>query len=438
MLDAFYLLASVLLLPLWICQIATGSKSLTLLWHRVIGVAPLPDDGRPVLWFHASSIGEVLLLGPLLKHFGQQPLKHRLVLSTETVGGLQAAKAVFAGDLLVIHVPLDLSWCVRRAYAAIRPRLLVLSELELWPNLLLEAKRRGIPVAVVNSRMNDADFRFFQRINRWHRPALAAIAWWGAQTLRDAERIRRLLGQSRTTVEVTGSLKFEALAGASAANASQKMRHLLGFSAYDRTLVAGSTHPPEEQILLDAFRRLARQHPELRLVLVPRDSRRFPKVAEMLRHSGIPFAQRSRLIAPLERSEPVTLIDSIGELPAFWQLADFGFVGGSLAPHCGGQNVLEPAALGKPICFGPNVWNFSEASAGLLQAQAARRVHSPTEIAQTVEEWLNDPDLAKQMGENGAAYVQSQRGAAAATIRALDESLAAGGPDREPKSPRIE
>lgn len=423
MLDVFYMLASVLLLPLWICQIFTGRKRLGVLWQRAIGIAPLADDGRAVVWFHAASVGEALSLAPLVKHFGSQPSQYRLVISTETSEGLHAAKTAFAGDLTVIHVPLDLSWCVRRAYSAIRPAMLVLSELELWPNLILEARRRGIPVAVVNSRMNDADYRFFRRINRWHQPALAAIHWWGAQTTRDADRIRLLLGPAETSVEVTGSVKFDVIPDRRALNSAQELYRRLGFSSHERILLAGSTHAPEEQILLEAFRTLARTHPELRLILVPRHSRRFRNVAELLSRSAVPFAQRSLLTAPLEQSAPVTLVDSIGELTALWQHADFGFVGGSLTQRCGGQNVIEPAALGIPVCFGPNVWNFADAAAGLLRTQAAREVRSQAEIVDAVQTWLNHPELAKQMSANAIAYVRSRQGAAVATIRALDELL---------------
>lgn len=423
LLNILYLCAGLAFVPVWAFRIVTGRKRTEGLLRRFLGTPPsLPRDSHPVIWLHAASVGEVLPLRPLLDHFEQVQPCVRTVISTETPEGHRAARIAFP-EVPLFFVPFDLTWSVRRVYRAIRPRLLVLSELELWPNLLMEARRRGIPVAVVNSRMNDADFRYFRSINRTHRHALAGIGWWGAQTTRDAERIRELLGTAPTVVAVTGSLKYDVVLDERAARDAPELGKLLGFRAQERIWIAGSTHAPEESILLDVFRDVAKDHPELRLVLVPRNTHRFREVAELLRKNAVSFVKRSDLKLPPASSAPVTLIDSVGELPALWRLADIAFVGGSLAPDCGGQNMIEPAAFAKPVCFGPNVWNFSDVASGLLSANGACQVTSGDELAQTIRAWLGAPENARRIGESARAFVESQRGAASITIRALDQLL---------------
>jgi 3-deoxy-D-manno-octulosonic-acid transferase len=317
-------------------------------------------------------------------------------------------------------------------YSALRPRLLLLSELELWPNLLLEAGRRRIPVLVASSRINDRDLAFYRRINRWHRPALRWVTWWGAQTERDAERIHELLGPAHATrVVVTGSLKYDAAAGHARQPCAESLRALLGYSPGDRVLVAGSTHPPEEQMLLDLIRAVRMRHPELKLLIAPREPHRFPVVAQLIEQAGLSWVKRSDVAEPRPAPADVTLLDSAGELPRVWDVADLAFVGGTWARGIGGQSPIEPASLGKPVCFGPHVWNFEQPAQGLLDAGAAVRFQSPAQLQSLIGDWLTRPQLARDMGRAAAEYVQSQRGAAAATIAAITAHLGRNPPDQD-------
>ncbi len=422
LINAIYLVLSVVMLPVWAYRFVTGRYDIGGHWQRLIGSAPTPSADRPVVWMHGSSVGEVLLLRPLIERFRQHEPAHQLVISAYTRDGLRVARDTYP-DALVFYLPFDLSWAVRRVFATVRPRLLVHSELDLWPNLLLEAQRRHVPVAVVSTRINDDELAYFRRISWFHQPALAAIHWWGAQTEQDAERIRHLLGPATTKVEVTGSLKCDALLVADAHARSAKLRQHLGFTDQERILVAGSTHDPEEEILLNALQQLQTDHPHLRLVIVPRHPGRTPEIAKLVHDRKLSFVLNSEVTSPCDSSAAVTIVDTIGLLVDFWGLADFAFVGGSLAPDRGGQSMIPPAMLAKPMCFGPNYWNFSTVASGLLNTDGARVVMGESEIVSTISHWLENPQLATKIGENAQAYIQTQRGATDRTIPRLFELL---------------
>jgi 3-deoxy-D-manno-octulosonic-acid transferase len=374
LINAIYLVLSVVMLPVWVYRIVTGRHDIGGHWQRLIGSAPVPPTDNPIVWMHGSSVGEVLLLRPLIERFRQHEPAHQLVISAYTRDGFRVARDSYP-EALVFYLPFDLTWAVRRVFATVRPRLLVHSELDLWPNLLLEAQRQHVPVAVVSTRINDNELAYFRRIRWFHQPALAAIQWWGAQTEQDAERIRHLLGPTTTKVEVTGSLKCDAMPAADALARSAKLRERLGFTDQERILVAGSTHAPEEEILLNVLQQLQSEYPLLRLVIVPRHPKRTPEIEKLAQDRNLSFILNSEATSPCESSAAVTIVDSIGLLGDFWGLADFAFVGGSLVADRGGQSMIAPAMLGKPICFGPNYWNFQTVASGLLNADGARRRH---------------------------------------------------------------
>jgi 3-deoxy-D-manno-octulosonic-acid transferase len=287
----------------------------------------------------------------------------------------------------------------------------------LWPNLLLEARRRGVPVAVANARLGERSHRGYRRIRRLLAPALAAVKWWGAQSKPIADRLRDLARGLDTTVAVTGSMKYDGAPTDRRNPATLALRQLLGIDESDQVFVAGSTQGDEERIVLDAWRQAAARHPNLKLVIVPRHPERFPVVAELLANQGIPFVRRTAL--PNANPAAVTLLDTVGELRATWGLADFGFVGGSFGCGRGGQSMIEPAGYGVAVCFGPEVWNFQDTVDKLLAAQAARLLPSPDWLAPALEAWLADPTSALAMGERARGFVASQLGAVAATADAL-------------------
>ncbi len=422
LLNAVYLALSIILLPGWLWQTVRGTHDVGGVVPRFFGIAPKSVGNRPVIWMHGASVGELLALRPLIERFEASQGDSQLVVSTYTRDGLKVAGQTWP-QLSVFYLPFDFSWAVRRVYRSVNPAMLMLSELELWPNLLLEAKRSRIPVAVVGSRINDTELAFFHRMRWLLKPALPAIHWWGAQTQQDAERICTLAGTSETVVEVTGSLKCDAVPAETTSIEAAELKKQMGFAEDEQILVAGSTHAPEEEQILDAFCRLHHGSPHLRLVLVPRQRRRCREIIDDVRARGLPAATWDQTSSKIETSQPVTVVSSIGELTTIWAIADFCFVGGTLAPDRGGQSMIEPALLSKPMCFGPNVWNFQNFARGLLNADGAREVRSKQDLIETITCWLNTPQQAINTGAAALRFAESQRGATDKTMTALQQLL---------------
>jgi 3-deoxy-D-manno-octulosonic-acid transferase len=422
-----YLLAVGLTLPFWLYKSATTGKYRRGMWGKVVGKPPKLDGQRPVAWIHAVSVGEVLLLKPLLTRLQVETPGYQWVLSTTTNTGYTVAVEKYP-NLPVFYAPLDFSWAVKRVFSTLQPKLLVLTELELWPNLLIEASRREVPVAVVNARIGEQSFHGYRRILPVLRPALRAVRWWGAQTETMADRIRVLTANLPTTVETTGSIKYDGAPSDRNNPKTAELRRLFDIQPDEKVLVAGSTQGDEDRMLLDVFIKLREKHPTLRLILVPRHPERFDAVAEMLKSSGVEFTRRSEANAPLtpnpsptrgEGNRSVILVDTIGELSAVWGLADLGYVGGSMGCNRGGQSMIEPAGYGVPICFGPEIWNFQDTVDKLTAADAAVCVENPGELLAVLAAWLDDPAAAKEVGDRARRFIAAQRGAVPASVRAL-------------------
>lgn len=444
--DVLYLFGLLLTAPYWLYKSATAGKYRVGIWRKFmgVGVAEARLDGRPVVWFHAVSVGEVLLLKPLLRKLTVLRPDLQAVLSTTTETGFAVAKQTYS-DLSVFFAPLDFSWAVQRTFARLDPALLVLAELELWPNLLLAAKGRRVPVAVVNARMSAKSFRGYRRFRVLLRPVFRAVDWWGAQTDEYAERIKQLIGEwsepsvqsgvankrpTQVRVAITGSIKYDGAPTDRKNAATAGLRRLFGLHAGDAVWVAGSTQGPEDDIVLDAFCQLRHRFVNLRLVLVPRQRERFDDAANAAGKRGLNFARRSGMDKPLQTAPTVILVDTVGELAAVWGLADVGFVGGSLDGVRGGQSMIEPAGYGVPVCFGPHVWNFRETVESLLACRGAVRLDSGAGLASAIGDWLEHPDQAAAMGQRARAFIMAQQGAVDATLVALEDLLATSQPAR--------
>lgn len=426
LLDAVFLATLAATSPYWVYQAIRTGKYRHGLAERFLGRAHprgcLANCGGPRIWIHAVSVGEIVAAGALVRRLKDVLPGVDIVLTSTTQAGFEIARRRHP-ELAVHRCPLDFSWAVRRFFDAVRPEILVLVELELWPNLLLEARRRRIPVAVVNARMSARSHRGYRRVKRWLRPALEAVHWWGIQTREYADRIAELLPNSTARMEVTGSLKFD---GALTDRANERIRslgELFAIEKGDLVFVAGSTQPPEEEVLLDWWIRVAPVGRRKRLILAPRSPVRFDAVAEMLRRRGVDFRRRSQITEP-DRCE-IILLDTIGELNAAWGLADFGYVGGSLTPGRGGQSMIEPAALGVPVCFGPHTENFQEIVVQMVHRQAARQVTSADELCDVLSSWVDDPESAASVGRRARTFVLSQQGGVARTVEGLKRVLRA-------------
>ncbi len=395
--------------------------------EKLLGKAPLRIGDDPCLWFHAVSVGEVLLLRPLVREMARRRPGWQVVVSTSTSTGLAVARRTYP-DLVTFYAPLDFSWSTRRAIARIRPTVLALVELELWPNLIRAAKRAAAKVAIINARLSPRSYRGYLSLRRPLLGTLERIDFVAAQ---NAEYARRFveLGVPSHRVSVTGSVKYDGLESDRNNARTRELRQLLGLASTDLVFVAGSTMEGEEAAVLSAYNTARRQHRGLRLILVPRHAERFDAVAAWLKHQGEAVVRRSELNVPVKQtsagSPPVILVDTIGELSAIWGLADVAFVGGSLCAGRGGQNMMEPAAYGASVMFGPHIANFRETVEQLLKRNAARQVADAGELTLGLLADLEDPEAAHARGAAGRDFVLAQNGAAGRTLFELDRLVEA-------------
>ncbi len=389
--------------------------------QKLWGQLPASDENRPCLWLHAVSVGEVMQLRPVVDALRAQYGDHRFVISTTTVTGHDVACKSFPDDT-VCYFPLDFTWAVRRAIRRVRPVALVLVELELWPNLIAAAHRRGIPVILVNGRLSAISFRGYHRIRFLMRPLLAKVHTLAVQNETYAERMRQL-GAPEDRLHITGSIKFDAVQIDRHHPRTVEVRRRFGISDEELVFIAGSTQAPEEDYALAAYRELRTTFPNLRLVLVPRHKERFEEVARLVQSRRLPLIRRSSpRTMPAANEPPVLLLDTLGELSACWGLADIAFVGGSLTNR-GGQNMIEPAGYGAAVLFGPNTRNFRDVVEILLNYEAARVVHSAEELTVAVRTLLDDPSTRGAMGRKAQELVLAQQGATARTVALVAQVL---------------
>jgi len=424
LLNLAYLVVLVIFSPWLVYKSLTTGKYRRGLWAKFTGRAFLRTNLSPCVWFHGVSVGEIHLLRQLVAGFRQQHPEWQCMISTTTDTGFEEATKRFA-ELPVFYWPLDFSWAVRRALGRVRPNLVVLAEGELWPNFCLAAKAMGVPVAVVNGRMSPRSARRYRWLPWLVRPLFARLDLIAAQTTDYAVNYQALGARS---VHVTGSIKFDGVEGNRENPRTQELRRLLAIDHDELVWIAGSTQAPEEQIALEIYKRLKPGHPRLRLILVPRQRERFDEVAAMLRNSGLPWVRRTELSthrSPLttHHSPPTILVDTIGELGALWGLANVAFVGGSLNGKRGGQNMIEPAAYGAAVVFGPHVWNFMEIAARLVEAGAAIQVAGGAALEQVMRRLLNDETERKRLGAAARQFVFAQQGATERTLDLLDNLI---------------
>lgn len=375
--------------------------------------------GRQQVWVHAVSVGEVVAVSRLVEELDARLGRGSVVISTTTGTGQQLARERF-GAGRCFYFPVDLPWVVRGAFRALRPRVLVLAESELWPNVLAECASERVPVVVVNGRVSDRSLPRYMRLRGVWRPFLQMLTLVLAQSAEDARRFAAI-GVPPERVRVGGNLKFDARPPRKTAVVEQ-LRAALPKDA--RVLVAGSTLEDEEQVLLQAWPEICRRVPNAVMILAPRHPERFARVAALARERNALLVQRSMWGADSVAAGSVFLLDSIGELGSVYELGAVAFVGGSLVAG-GGHNPLEPARFGVPVVMGPRYENFREA-VELLRGADGLRVVERADVAGTMASLLEDAKAAAAMGARGRKAFEEQSGATQQAVDVVVRLLAEG------------
>ncbi len=373
-------------------------------WRERLALAgPLPL--QPRIWLHAVSVGETLAAAPLIRALLEDHPGHRLLVTTTTPTGSAQVQRLFGERVEHRYFPWDLPDVVHRFLDHTRPRLFIVMETELWPNVFRQCRRRGIPVLVVNARLSARSFAGYRRLRPLLRPTLRAVDTIAAQGQDDADRFL-CLGAPHRRVAVYGNLKFDLDLPDETVQAGRTLRQALG--GQRPVWIAASTHPDEEAVMLAAHRALLARRPDALLILVPRHPERFDGVARLCAGAGLAVARRSRGEA-VTAATRVYLGDTMGELLLLYGAADVAVVGGSFVP-VGGHNPLEPAAHALPILTGPHIANFRDIYQALFRQQAALTVRDAEQLAARLGELLADPPRRAVLGQHARALLSAHRG----------------------------
>lgn len=421
---ALYTLLFHVALPLILLRLAWRAWRAPAYARRVgerfaLGLAPLQPDG---IWLHAVSVGESIAAAPLVRELLARYPQLPITITCMTPTGSERIRALFpaeqyAGRIQHCYLPYDLPWTAARFLRQLRPRLAVIMETELWPNFIAACERRAIPVVLANARLSERSARGYARFARLTAPMLARLQLIAVQSAAEAQRFLQL-GARPEAVQVTGSIKFDLqvdaqlLARATACRADWGARPVW---------IAASTHAGEDEIALAAHRQLLARWPQALLILVPRHPERFNSVYELCQRQGFATCRRSAGVQP-QATDALLLGDTMGELLFLYALADVALVGGSLVAN-GGHNLLEPAALGKPVLSGPHLFNFQEISSQLREAGALREVQDADSLAREVAQLWQSRDDWQAMSEAGLAVLRRNQGALARLLGGIQRLL---------------
>jgi len=384
--------------------------------------------GRRPVWIHAASVGEVICSVPLVRKIKEEFPQALLLLTTMTQTGNSTARQLLPEAEVISFFPLDHPFTVRRAIGRIGPRLLLLAETELWPNLLRTCGKEQIPVFLFNGRISKKSLKGYLFFKSLFGDALKFITLFLMQTEGDRGRIVEI-GASPGRVKVMGNLKFDQALPSVTRGGEETMARSLGLRGEEILLIAGSTHAGEEEVLLDLFKELRSIVPNLFLFLAPRHLDRLEEVEKIIKKEGLPWTRKSALSTdreqPVEttaRVPPVILLDTLGELMRFYSLGTLVFVGGSLVP-VGGHNPLEPLAFKKCVLFGPYMFNFSEISRRLIESGGAVQVDGKETLLFQMKSLLTNEKRRREIGEKGYRFLQKHRGATEKTFEEIKPFL---------------
>ena len=382
-------------------------------WHERFGFVRTPETPGGIL-LHAASVGEVNAASPLIRALLKTYPDLALTVTTLTPTGSERLYREFGDKVFQSYIPIDLPGFVSRFLNRLQPRVIIVIETEIWPNLYLHARQRQIPLLMANARLSERSVRRFKHVSGFVATILQTVSWIGAQSNDDMGRLLGCGAQPQRT-KMTGNLKFDLGVPASLEEKGAALRSRMNHGR--PVLVAGSTHEADENIVIPAFAQLLKKLPNALLIMVPRHPERFARSTQLAKDAGLSTELRSQGEVCSDEAQ-CFVIDSIGELMTYYACADVAFVGGSFG-DVGGHNALEPAALGKPVLLGPNMENAREIAGQLLECNAARRVNNQQEFLEMAEQILTDGALRDRMGQAGRSLVESNRGALDFTLEAV-------------------
>lgn len=402
----FYLGLPLVAIRLWLRARKAPAYAKRIGERFTLGMPTLQPGG---IWVHAVSVGESIAAAPMIRALLERYPALPITVTCMTPTGSERIQALFANEARIQHcyLPYDLPCTAARFLDRVQPKLAVIMETELWPNHIHQCAKRGIPVALANGRLSQRSAKGYGRFSKLTAPMLAEMSLLAVQTEAEAQRFRDL-GARLEAVEVTGSIKFDLTIDPQLLQRATELRSQ--WQAQDRPVwIAASTHEGEDEVVLDAHRRLLANHPDALLILVPRHPERFNSVFELCQREGFATVRRSTG-ANVDAQTRVLLGDTMGELLFLYALADSAFVGGSLVPN-GGHNLLEPAALAKPVLSGPHLFNFLDIAAQLREAGALAEVDDAEGLAVEVQRLFELPRDAQRMAEAGLAVMRRNQGA---------------------------
>jgi 3-deoxy-D-manno-octulosonic-acid transferase len=371
-------------------------------WYQRLGI--VPRENGTVVWVHAVSVGETIAAAPMVRRLLARNPGITILMTAMTDTGLAQARKMFGNQVQYAYAPYDTPGAIRRFLDRANPRILVIMETEIWPNMIRQCRARRVPVFLINARLSERSARGYERIRGLAAPIMRSISWVAAQAEKDAERFRRI-GVAPAKVAVTGSVKFDVDIPEDVRASAAALRHEL---AGRPVWIAGSTHGSENDQLLAAHRKVLAEHPGALLILVPRHPDRFEPVAEKAVKEGLTLARRSRGEDPGQVQ--VYLGDTMGELMMLYGASDQAFVGGSLIER-GGHNPLEPAGWGIPVFSGPHIFNFETIYQSLLNDRGVKLVADADDLAAHVSSLFSDSQEREAIGQRALAVVNKNRGA---------------------------
>lgn len=414
-----YLLLFILALPFYILiRKLKGKAPIRILERLGFRLPEVKIKTKPV-WIHAVSVGEVMATRPLIIQMKKDHPGVPIIMSVTTETGWNTAASMYKDEVQLIHFPFDFRFSVRRYLKSVNPALVIIMETELWPRFCLETKERGISLMLVNGRISETSFPQYMRMRFFFRKILRCFSVMIVQTSLYKDRIIKI-GAEPMRIKIAPSLKYHV---SNFETDPQKVKNLtgkLGLGRKNLIITAGSTHEGEEDIILSVYKKLLKNHPDIKLMIAPRRPQRFAQVEALIIKSGLTHAKLGNPIAMNDRN--IILIDRMGELKNCYSISDIVFVGGSLIPH-GGQNLLEAAAFSVPVIFGPYIYNFTETADMLLNSGGGFMVKNESELFNTVQYLLENPAERETAGKAARSVIDHNQGGLAIVMSEISKLL---------------